>query len=77
MKELNIQFNTRKQLVLKTLYSYIKHGEQLASVDGISFFGTNSFNLVWECVCKEILNNQLDMTLGQLKTCVKLNQEDI
>ena len=35
--ELNIQFNTRKQLVLKTLYSYIKHGEQLASVDGISF----------------------------------------
>ena len=74
--ELNIQFNTRKQLVLKTLYSYIKHGEQLASVDGISFFGTNSFNLVWECVCKEILNNQLDMTLGQLKTCVKLNQED-
>ena len=74
--ELNIQFNTRKQLVLKTLYSYIKHGGQLASVDGISFFGTNSFNLVWECVCKEILNNQLDMTLGQLKTCVKLNQED-
>lgn len=74
--ELNIQFNTRKQLVLKTLYSYIKHGGQLASVDGISFFGTNSFNLVWECVCKEILNNQLDMTLGQLKTCVKLNQGD-
>lgn len=74
--ELNLQFNTRKQLVLKTLYSYIKHDGRLACIDEISFFGTNSFNLVWECVCKEILNNQLDMTLGQLKSYVRLNQDD-
>ena len=35
--ELNLQFNTRKQLVLKTLYSYIKHDGRLACIDGISF----------------------------------------
>lgn len=73
--ELNIQFNTRKQLVLKGIYSYIKHGGQLDYRDGISFFGTNSFNLVWECVCSEILNNQLDIPLGQLRLPVTLNKE--
>lgn len=73
--ELNIQFNTRKQLVLKGIYSYIKHGGQLDYRDGISFFGTNSFNLVWECVCSEILNNQLDIPLGQLRLSVTLNKE--
>lgn len=73
--ELNIQFNTRKQLVLKGIYSYIKHGGQLGYRDGFSFFGTNSFNLVWECVCSEILNNQLDIPLGQLRLPVTLNKE--
>lgn len=73
--ELNIQFNTRKQLVLKGIYSYIKHGGQLDYRDGFSFFGTNSFNLVWECVCSEILNNQLNMTLGQLRLPITLNKE--
>ena len=73
--ELNIQFNTRKQLVLKGIYSYIKHGGQLDYRDGFSFFGTNSFNLVWECVCSEILNNQLNMTIGQLRLPITLNKE--
>ena len=73
--ELNIQFNTRKQLVLKGIYSYIKHGGQLDYRDGFLFFGTNSFNLVWECVCSEILNNQLDIPLGQLRLPVTLNKE--
>lgn len=73
--ELNIQFNTRKQLVLKGIYSYIKHGGQLDYRDGFAFFGTNSFNLVWECVCSEILNNQLNMTLGQLRLPITLNKE--
>ena len=73
--ELNIEFNTRKQLVLKGIYAYIKHGGQLDYRDGISFFGTNSFNLVWECVCSEILNNQLDIPLGQLRLPVPLNKE--
>ena len=64
--ELNIQFNTRKQLVLKTIYAYVAHNSSLASVDSFSMFGTNSFNLVWERVCSEVMNNQLQNTLGSL-----------
>lgn len=66
-KELNIQFNTRKQLVLKTLYTYIDRNGNLSDIDCFSMFGTNSFNLVWEDVCKVILDNKLDMPIGTIK----------
>ncbi len=70
--ELNVQFNTRKQLVLKTIYAYIDHSSNLDDTDCFSLFGTNSFNLVWENVCAEILNNQLKTPLGSLKLPVPL-----
>ena len=66
-KELNIQFNTRKQLVLKTLYAYVSNNSKAQGLDCFSMFGTNSFNLVWEKVCAEVLNNQLDTKLSSLK----------
>ena len=54
VKELNVQFNTRKQLLLKTLYAYIANSSALDDLDCFSMFGTNSFNLVWEKVCAEV-----------------------
>lgn len=70
--ELNVQFNTRKQLVLKTIYAYIEHSGHLFDMDCFSMFGTNSFNLVWENICASIMNNQLDVSLGQIKLPVPL-----
>lgn len=64
--ELNLQFNTRKQLLLKTIYAYIAHSSSLADIDCFTMFGTNSFNLVWEKVCAEVLDNQLQTPLGSL-----------
>ena len=64
--ELSTQFNTRKQLVLKTLYAYIDHSGNLYDTDCLSMFGTNSFNLVWESICADIMDNQLDKQLGKL-----------
>lgn len=65
--ELNTQFNTRKQLVLKTMYAYIDRSGSLYDTECLSLFGTNSFNLVWEKICAEIMDNQLDVPLGILK----------
>lgn len=65
--ELNLQFNTRKQLVLKTLYAYIAQDGTLYDADCLSLFGTNSFNLVWEEICKEIMDNQINKPLHNLK----------
>lgn len=71
-KELNIQFHTRKQLVLKAMHGYIGQGGGLLEMDGLSLFGTNSFHRVWERVCADILGNQLEVRLEALKLPIKL-----
>ena len=74
-KELSIQFNTRKQLVLKTIYTYLEYRGSLYDIDCLSLFGTNSFNLVWEKVCAEIMDNQLDTRLGALRLPIPLGNK--
>lgn len=66
-KELNVQFNTRKQLVLKAIYAYVDRRGSLMDIDCLSMFGTNSFNLVWEDVCKVVLDDKLEERIGNLQ----------
>ena len=75
VKELNVQFNTRKQLLLKTLYAYIANSSALNDLDCFSMFGTNSFNLVWEKVCAEVMDNQLQKPIGGLRLPVPLAEQ--
>ena len=65
-KELNMQYVTRKQVLLKTLYSYIAHRKSFREDLGLSMYGTNSFNLVWEKVCAQVFDNQLSTEIGKL-----------
>lgn len=74
-QELNIQFNTRKQLLLKTLYAYIANKSALDDLDCFSMFGTNSFNMVWEKVCAEVIDNQLQKPIGGLRLPVPLSEQ--
>lgn len=71
--ELNVQYNTRKQLVLKALYAYLTHSSNLSSINNFSLFGSNNFSLVWEKVCAEVMDNQLQNTLGSLKLPISLH----
>lgn len=64
--ELNVQYNTHKQILLKTLYAYIAHHRTLADNFGISMYGTTSFNLVWEDVCQEVFGDRLHTQLRNL-----------
>lgn len=73
-KELNIQFNTRKQLLLKLFYTYISNNSSLNDVDCFSMYGTNSFNLVWEKACASVLDNQLDITIQSIKLPIPLDE---
>jgi hypothetical protein len=75
IKELNVQFNTRKQLLLKTLYAYIANSSALDDLDCFSMFGTNSFNLVWEKVCSEVMDNQLQKQIGHLQLPIPLTEQ--
>lgn len=65
-KELRVQFITYKQIILKTLYAYISNRRSNNFDLGISFYGTNSFNLVWEKVCCSILDNKLNYKISLL-----------
>ena len=58
-KELNIQFNTRKQHVLKAMISYFSKKSHLSDQDAFHIYGTTSFNMVWEDVCAKIFDNKL------------------
>lgn len=70
--ELNVQFNSRKQLVLKAMYSYIS-GEALeSSMNDFSVFGTRSFNLVWEAVCVRVFADKSRIPVDQLPLGVSL-----
>lgn len=64
--EKNTQFNTRKQNVLKTMEALITNKGAIDDVESFSLFGTNRFNLVWEKVCAEVMNNQLHTPINQL-----------
>lgn len=73
--ELSRQFNTRKQILLKVMYAFIQQNGSLHNTDCLSLFGTNNFNLVWEKVCADIMDNQLRERLGALKLPIPLKKE--
>lgn len=73
-RELDTQFNTRKQLLLKTIFVYISNGGSLNDFDSFSMFGTNCFNLVWEKVCSEVMDNKLQQPIGSLQLPVYLSK---
>lgn len=75
-KELNIQFNTRRQILLKTLFAYVAQNRRLLeNNDGISMFGTTAYHAVWENVCAEVFDNKLRTSLGKLNMSVPLSKE--
>lgn len=58
-KERKKQYNTRKIMLLEVMYNYIKNINNFEDHIDFSFYGTNSFHVIWENVCKEILDNKL------------------
>lgn len=72
--ELSMQFNTRKQILLKTIYAFIVADRRVVEInDDVSLFGTNSFNLVWEKACAAVFNNMLQAELRNLPLPLPLN----
>lgn len=70
--EINVQYVTRKQNLLKTLYTYIANNKTNENDVSLSLYGTNSFNLVWESVCAENFGSILKDTLDKIQSKGKL-----
>ncbi|MCR5479341.1 MAG: LlaJI family restriction endonuclease [Ruminococcus sp.] len=65
--EINVQFNTRKQTLLGVMQALISNKGSLEDFDSFSMYGSNSFNLVWEKVCSEVLNSKLGTKLSDIE----------
>lgn len=71
--ELNICFDSRKQILLKTLYAYISMDRKLLEEEeGIILYGCGAYHTVWEDVCAEVFDNKLSAKLGELSLSVPL-----
>lgn len=64
--EMQTQYISWKQSILKTLYTYIANDKVNKGRDSFSLYGTNSFNLVWEKVCAENFGSLRDEKLQNL-----------
>lgn len=67
--EIQSQYVTRKQNILKTIYTYIANEKTDKDDISYSLYGTNSFNLVWETVCAENFGSVLDRAIVDLPLC--------
>lgn len=65
-QELSTQFFTFKQNILNLLKKYIEQDSGKNSSTNISFVGTNSFNLVWEDVCSEVMDDCINRSIKEL-----------
>lgn len=65
-QELSSQFVTFKQNILNLLKKYIEEDSGKNSSTNISFVGTNSFNLVWEDLCSEVMDDCINKSIKEL-----------
>lgn len=56
-REIANQFVTRKQNLLKTLYTFVATSGTSSQENSYSLYGTNSMNLVWQDACGVIFGN--------------------
>lgn len=76
-QEIQTQYVTRKQNLLKTLYTYIANTRTDESGISLSLYGTNCFNLVWERVCADNFGNVLDEKIESLPLGVSKEYENM
>ena len=65
-KRLNIEFNTHKRKLLHLMYTYIKHRNSLTEDNSLIIYGTRSYHLVWEDICKKVFGSLLEEKLQDL-----------
>ena len=65
-KELNLEFNTHKQKLLKSMHAYVSKENSFNNENFLTLYGANSYEYVWENMCAEVFNNKLETNIGKL-----------
>ena len=66
-KELNIEFNTHKQSLLKSMHTYLTEENSLTNENYLTLYGTSTYHVIWEEICCKVLGDKLDKKISDLK----------
>lgn len=76
-KEINNQFVTYKRSILNDILQYINYSPRMQNDFQPLFYGTNTFNLVWQKVCQTIYQDDLSRNINELNLKLKDEHEKI
>ena len=65
-KEFNLEFNTHKQKLLKSMHAYVSKENAFTNENFLTLYGSNSYEKIWERVCAEVFNNKLKEKISNL-----------
>jgi len=65
-KELHVEFNSHKQKLLKSMHTFIKEENSFSNENYLTLFGTNSYHVIWEEMCKKVFGDKLNRSLKEL-----------
>jgi len=74
-KELHIQFNTQKIRLLKSMHAYLSEENSFSNENYLTVYGTSTYHVIWEDICKKVFRDKLDKKLGELTLPVPLNEK--
>ena len=66
-KELNVEFNTHKQKLLKSMHTYLSEKNSFSNENYLTLYGTSTYHEIWEEICCKVLGDKLDKKINDLK----------
>lgn len=64
--ELNVEFNSHKQKLLKAMHTFIKHENSFSNENYLTVYGTSTYHVIWEEMCSKVFGNMLYAPLRYL-----------
>ena len=65
-KELNVEFNTHKQKLLKSMHTYLAEENSFSNENYLTLYGTSTYHVIWEEICCKVLGDKLDKKISDL-----------
>ena len=59
-KQLNVEFNSHKQKLLKSMHAFISETNSFTQEDYLTLYGTGSYHVIWEDICSQVFSNRLN-----------------
>lgn len=65
-KELRVEFNTHKQKLLRSMHTYLKEENSFSNENYLTVYGTSTYHVIWEEMCKKVFRDKLDKPLSDI-----------